>query len=206
MIENIIFDLGGVLITDVPLWEIAGELSERFSIPADELHSYLYPTPHWTRLTSGQISEDEYWDSFLKLAKIDVDKTELKKRVRLELRPLEENATVLPLLKPRYRLAALSNHAKEWAEFMQSEFDFFGNFDQIIFSCDVGLRKPDPEIYQMTMTRLDSPPDKCLFVDDKKRNTVAAEALGMRALTLDMSAALGDQLLRLGIELGKRSA
>lgn len=206
MIDNIIFDLGGVLITDVPLEKIARELSERFSVPADKLHSYLYPTPHWTRLTSGQISEDEYWDSFLKLAKIDLDKAELKRRVRSELRPLEENAKVLPLLKTRYRLAALSNHAKEWAEFMQSEFDFFNNFDQIIFSCDVGLRKPDPEIYQMTMTRLDSPPDKCLFVDDKKRNTDAAEALGIRALNLDRSAALGDRLMRLGIKLGERSA
>ena len=206
MIENIIFDLGGVLITDVPLEKIARELSQRVSIPADKLHSYLYPTPHWTRLTSGQISEDEYWDSFLELAKIDLDKAELKERVRLELRPLEENAKVLPQLKTRYRLAALSNHAKEWAEFMQSEFDFFGNFEQIIFSCDVGLRKPDPEIYQMTMRRLDSPPDTCLFVDDKERNTVAAEALGMRALTLDRSAPLSDQLMRVGIELGKRGA
>ncbi len=203
MIENIIFDLGGVLVTDVPLWEIAEELSERFSIPADELHSYLYPTPHWTRLTSGQISEDEYWDGFLKLAKIDIDKTELKKRVRLELRPLEENAKVLPLLKTRYRLAALSNHAKEWAEFMQSEFEFFGNFEQIIFSCDVGLRKPDPKIYQMTMTKLGSSPDRCLFVDDKKRNTDAAEALGMGTLTLNRAAGLRGQLLRLGIELGR---
>jgi epoxide hydrolase-like predicted phosphatase len=206
MIENIIFDLGGVLITDVPLEKIARELSERFSVPADKLHSYLYPTPHWTRLTSGQISEDEYWDSFLKLAKIDIDKAELKKRVRLELRPLDENAKVLPLLKNRYRLAALSNHAKEWAQFMQSEFDFFGNFDQIVFSCDIGLRKPDPEIYQRTVTRLGSQPDRCLFVDDKMRNTDAAKALGMRVLTLDRSAALADQLLRLGIELGKRSA
>jgi epoxide hydrolase-like predicted phosphatase len=203
MIESIIFDLGGVLITDVPLWEIAGELSERFSIPADELHSYLYPTPHWTRLTSGQITEDEYWDNFLRLARVDVDKTELKKRVRLELRPLEENARVLPLLKPRYKLAALSNHAKEWAEFMQKGFDFFGSFDQIIFSCDVGLRKPDPRIYELALTKLGSAPEECLFVDDKKRNTDAADALGMRTLTLDRAAGLRGQLLLLGIDLGQ---
>ncbi len=201
--NTIIFDLGAVLVTDVPLKKIARELSAKSSMTADELHSHLYPTPHWTALTLGHISEDQYWDRFLESADLEMDKAQLKEKVRSELRPLDRNAAVIPLLDGSYKLAALSNHGREWAEFMQREFDFFRHFDQTIFSCDVHLRKPDPEIYRLTMTRLERKAEECLFVDDKKRNTDAAAELGMKTLTLDRAANLRDELLRLGVKLGE---
>lgn len=204
MINTIIFDLGGVLVTDVPLKKIARDLSTKSSRSADELHSHLYPTDHWTALTSGDISEDDYWEAFLKAAGLDLDKNQFKRWVRSELRPLPQNAEVIPLLHGSYKLGVLSNHAREWAGFMEREFDFFAYFDQVIFSCDVHLRKPDPRIYRLALARLDSEPDQCLFVDDKKRNTDAAAALGMKTLTLDRNAGLREELLLLGIKLGER--
>lgn len=204
MINTIIFDLGAVLVTDVPLQKIARDLSAKSSLSADQLHSHLYPTPHWTALTSGRISEDDYWNRFLEETKLNIDINELKRIVRSELRPLKDNTAVIPLLKDAYKLAALSNHAREWSEFMQREFDFFGYFDEIIISCDVGLRKPDPRIYQLALDRIGSKPEECLFVDDKKRNTDAAGLLGMKTLTLQRTASLRDELLQLGIKLGER--
>jgi len=201
MFKNIIFDLGGVLMTDVPLMKIARDLSVRFSISEDELHSHLYPTEHWTLLTLGEISEDEYWDHFLKASKINVDKKELKDKVRTELRPIEEPVEILPLLKRQYQLAVLSNHSREWSKFMRKEFDFFSYFDQIIFSCDVGLRKPDPRIYQLALTRLHSEPEECLFIDDKKRNTDGAEKVGIRSIVLESVSKLRKELFQLGIAL-----
>jgi HAD superfamily hydrolase (TIGR01509 family) len=108
---------------------------------------------------------------------------------------------VIPQLEGSYKLAALSNHGREWAEFMQREFDFFRHFDQVVFSCDVHLRKPDPEIYKLCLSRINSKPPECLFVDDKKRNTDAASGLGMKILTLERNVPLRDELQRLGIRL-----
>jgi epoxide hydrolase-like predicted phosphatase len=204
MITSIIFDVGGVLMTDVPLRKIARDLSTRFSVPEDELHSHLYPTGHWTLLTLGEISEGDYWDHFLKNAKIDLDKKELRDRVRTELRPIAQNARIIPLLRGRYRLAVLSNHSREWSEFMRGEFDFFDCFDQIIFSCDVGLRKPDPRIYRLALARLGSDPEECLFVDDKKRNTDAAREAGMKTITLENASDLREQLLGFGLKLDQQ--
>jgi epoxide hydrolase-like predicted phosphatase len=206
MINTIIFDLGGVLVTDVPLKEIARDLSAKLSRSADELHSHLYPTDHWTALTSGDISEDDYWNAFLKAAGLDLDKDQFKQMVRSELRPLPQNAEVIPLLDGSYKLGVLSNHAREWAQFMEREFDFFGYFDQVIFSCDVHLRKPDPRIYRLALARIDSKPDQCLFVDDKRRNPDAAAALGMKTLTLDRNAGLREELLLLGIKPGEHAS
>ena len=201
MIKSIIFDIGGVLMTDVPLRKIAEELSVRFSIPEDELHSCLYPNEHWTRLTLGKISENEYWEHFLKTSKINADKKELKDKVRTELRPIEETVEILPLLKRQYQLAVLSNHSREWSEFMTKEYDFFSYFAQIIFSCDVGLRKPDPRIYKLALTKLGSEPEECLFIDDKKRNTDGAEEVGIRSIVLESVSKLRKKLFQLGIAL-----
>lgn len=202
MIKNIIFDAGRVLVTDVPLEKIAEELSQQSSMSGAELHSYLYPNEHWTKLTLGQISEDEYWEHFLEASKVDIDKKALKEKVRTALRPITDNVKLIPLLKDRYQLAILSNHAKEWSQFMREEFDFFRYFQQIIFSCDVGLRKPDPEIYQLILEKLGSPPDECLFVDDKVRNTNGAEEMGIKTITLEDTLSLREKLLEVGIKLG----
>jgi epoxide hydrolase-like predicted phosphatase len=199
MIRNIIFDAGRVLVTDVPLKKIAHELSLKFPVSPEELHSHLYPTEHWTRLTLGEISEDQYWGSFLKASKIDLDKGYLKDKVRAELRPIPDNVKIIPRLAGRYRLAILSNHAREWAEYMQKEFDFFDYFDQVIFSCDVHLRKPDRRIYELALRQLGSGPEGCLFVDDKKRNTDGAEALGMKTIVLENTSHLLEELLQAGV-------
>jgi epoxide hydrolase-like predicted phosphatase len=201
VIKSIIFDAGRVLVTDVPLKKIAEELSQKASMSQAELHSYLYPNEHWTKLTLGQISEDKYWDHFLEASKVDIDKKALKEMVRNALRPIADNVKLIPLLKDRYQLSILSNHAKEWSQFMREEFDFFRYFQQIIFSCDVGLRKPDPKMYKLVLERLGSQPDECLFVDDKRRNTNGAEELGMKTITLEDTSGLRGELLRAGIKL-----
>jgi putative hydrolase of the HAD superfamily len=201
MIENIIFDAGRVLVTDVPLKNIAEELSLKSSMSQAELHSYLYPNEHWTKLTLGQISEDEYWERFLEASKVEIDKKALKEKVRTALRPIDDNVKLIPELKDRYQLAILSNHAKEWSGFMMAEFDFFQHFHQIIFSCDVELRKPDPRIYRLVLRRLHSQPEQCLFIDDKRRNTDAAEEMGMKTIVLENVTSLREELLRAGVEL-----
>jgi HAD superfamily hydrolase (TIGR01509 family) len=54
-----------------------------------------------------------------------------------------------------------------------------GLFDVIVISGEVGLRKPDPEIYALTAERLALPPEACVFVDDHPGNVEAATTAGM---------------------------
>ncbi len=54
-------------------------------------------------------------------------------------------------------------------------------FDAVVRSDEVGLRKPDPEIYPMTAEQLRVPPDACVFVDDLLQNVEGARAVGMHA-------------------------
>jgi putative hydrolase of the HAD superfamily len=55
-------------------------------------------------------------------------------------------------------------------------------FDTVVISAEVGLHKPQPEIYRLTAERLAEPAESCVFVDDLRENCRGAEAVGMTAI------------------------
>ena len=57
-----------------------------------------------------------------------------------------------------------------------------GMFDEIVISGDVGLHKPQPEIYKLAAERLGAAPEECVFVDDLRENVRGAEEVGMTAV------------------------
>jgi epoxide hydrolase-like predicted phosphatase len=63
------------------------------------------------------------------------------------------------------------------------ERDRFGElFDAVVISAEVGLRKPDREIFLLAADRIDVPPEECVFVDDLLPNAEGARAIGMEAV------------------------
>lgn len=85
-------------------------------------------------------------------------------------------------------MAALVNRAKaagiktallsnSWGHHYPDEF-FEGMFDATVISGEVGLRKPDPEIFELVLARLGLAAGECVFVDDLRTNVDAAVALG----------------------------
>lgn len=74
------------------------------------------------------------------------------------------------------RTALLSN---SWGRDGYPEAELDAHFDVIVISGEVGLRKPDPEIFRLTADRLGVPPERCAFVDDLQRNVEAARQVGM---------------------------
>lgn len=80
------------------------------------------------------------------------------------------------------RTAVLSNMVWEILLHMQKRFGWLDRFDQLTWSCELGIAKPDPEIYLYTCEALEVPPEETLFLDDKPENIAGAEVLGLRAL------------------------
>ena len=78
--------------------------------------------------------------------------------------------------------AILSNMGPDVLRTMRQEFAWLAHFDQLIWSCELGIAKPDPAIYSLTCEKLGVPLSEALFIDDKQENVGAAEHLGLHAL------------------------
>jgi putative hydrolase of the HAD superfamily len=78
-----------------------------------------------------------------------------------------------------YKTALLSN---SWGNSGYPREDFPSLFDEVVISGEVGMRKPEPEIFRHTAALLGLRPEECVFIDDIEANITAAEALGMTGI------------------------
>ncbi len=98
----------------------------------------------------------------------------------------------LQLLSKKFRLFLLSNtdaiHINHFEQREGASFygDFYQCFEKVYFSYEMGMRKPDAEIYTTLINRHELTPKRTLFVDDKKENTDAAKALGLHVWNLQV--------------------
>ena len=98
----------------------------------------------------------------------------------------------LQMLSTRYRLFLLTNtdsiHINRFEHKVGMSFytDFYRCFEKVYFSYEMGMRKPQPEIFTTILNKHDLSPKRTLFVDDKKDNTDAAEALGIHVWNLQV--------------------
>ena len=86
------------------------------------------------------------------------------------------------LIKRGYRIACLSNGSHEWTTYVIKKYGLERLFEQIIISSELGVVKPDPKIYLHALDALKIKPSDCIFIDDRKENTDAAETLGICSL------------------------
>jgi len=188
-ITTVISDFGGVLTTPLMRsfmafqdqtgiqWEAMGRAMQR----AAERNG-AYPL---FELEKGRMTEAE----FLALLQNELE-PELGHRPELHgfreiyfdaLDPNERMVELMRDLRSRgHRMALLTNNVREWEPLWRSLLPVDEIFELIVDSAFVGMRKPEPEIYQLTLERLGYPPPaECLFIDDVEVNVEAARELGL---------------------------
>ena len=142
-----------------PLFELEkGELTEALFLEriADELEPELGHRPEMHRFS------EIYFDA---------------------LKPNPPMIELMRELKGRgLRMALLTNNVREWEPLWRSMVPIDELFEVVVDSAFVGCRKPDPEIYEITLERIGLAGDQCLFVDDVEVNCEAARELGMTAV------------------------
>jgi epoxide hydrolase-like predicted phosphatase len=188
-IQAIIFDFGGVISVpdDEDAWrthkDAVGAALGFESGTA--LWYYIFGGEEWWLAKTGQIGDDEFWRRLLEplgLATL-AGRREWVRRLYGPFGDVHPRMReLLGRLKGRYKLALLSN-ASDWLGTALSEkFQLDEAFDVALVSALVGLAKPDPAIYELTLERLGTLASQTLFIDDQARNTQAAEALGIPSI------------------------
>jgi putative hydrolase of the HAD superfamily len=145
-------------------------------------------THDWHRLEIGELTLDEYFTGVTRRAPeilgkpIDFD---AYRRFTAGM-PIGVHWPVVhrirALKSEGLRLALLTNNVKEWGDSWRSTFPVDELFAVVVDSSEVGMRKPDPGIYQLTCERLGVAPDVAVFVDDNTVNVAAARRLGMEVV------------------------
>jgi len=98
----------------------------------------------------------------------------------------------LQMLSKKYRLFLLSNtdsiHIETFENQSGTSFysDFYQCFEKVYFSFEIGMRKPNPEVFQYLINKHELSPKRTLFVDDKKENTDSAAVLGFHIWNLQV--------------------
>ena len=195
-INTIIFDIGSVLVQQVPL-EISLRQENPKFIP-EELIDQLVKI--WCSSGTEQGSlEEQITTACIKASEYGI-KGPLKqymKYIALEsLRNIERCDYTIPMLRSLkmagYKLYILSNWGKWHFEELQkrNEFrEFLQYFDGGIVSYQVGLKKPDRKIYEVLIDKYNIDPTSAVFYDDKPENIQAAKEVGLNAVVFDRSIA-----------------
>lgn len=207
-IKVVIWDIGGVLMCPIGGSPNPGE----FSKGAHEyMAKYMNLTlKKWNTCVKGPIEKS----SIGKISKSRVLK-ELSKILDCSSKTIErvfkkayvmsypQNKElykfVLGLKKKGYKIAILSDqwHISKEAIIKPS---FSRNFDPIVVSCDVGMKKPQPEIYKLILKKLKIPARNCVFIDNHSMNLDPAKKLGIRTILYKNNKQLFKQLKELGVK------
>jgi putative hydrolase of the HAD superfamily len=197
-----VFDFGGVL-WDMR-WDVARALSEQHGLPRSSIFETLYRTDAWRDIERG-IGDPEAWKARAH-AELETRAGRplpaLHEEWRRSQRPIGTNLELVKRLRPPYKVSVLSNADGSLRGRLEGELCIHHLFDDIVCSAEVGMAKPEPEIFRLAAGRLGLDPAECVFVDDWDQNIEAAKGVGMTAIRYQLDK--GDDLAALLAGAGVR--
>lgn len=182
MIQNVIFDLGNVLLRFRPdqlIMDTYGDEAIR-----DALMKAIFKAPEWKLMDDGTLTESEAVEAFVKHdQRHERQIRDIMKIWTRAITPIEHHIGIVENMKMRgLKCYILSNFPKDAYEMQRDMHDFFKHFDGGVVSAYVHQLKPNDDIYESLMSKYELIPETCLFLDDMKENIEAAKRLGMHGI------------------------
>ncbi|TDO94378.1 putative hydrolase of the HAD superfamily [Halanaerobium saccharolyticum] len=194
MIRNIIFDLGNVLLNFEPE-SYLNKLGYNGEIEA-QLRAEIFETEEWLLLDRGTITQEQAvkkWQQRNPELKDEIAAVMAEWEKMLTLK--EDSLEILKKLADRdFNLYILSNFHQKAFEYVSSKYEFFNYFDGQVISADIGMIKPELEIYEHLLDKFNLKAEETLFIDDSKANIKAALKKGIRVIHFKDAASLEEEL------------
>ena len=178
--KNIVFDLGRVVFAQDPT---------KSSAHFKQFFSYVSLTPmpqFWTDYDLGISSFDKVAADLAAYRGVEVEYASamIREAIARQETIAPTAALIADLKAAGYRLYVLSNMSREFIDFLREQ-PVYRHFDGEVISCEEGLAKPQPEIYDLLLERFDLEPDETLFIDDRQENVEAAAEKGIHTVHFD---------------------
>lgn len=186
-IKNIIFDFGNVVFK-IDEKRTINAFASLLHCDGDQILSYLFSDDVFLKFECGKITMQDFMQHIqIKSGQSFTESEFLHAWDAILVGYPEEHIPLLLALKKKYRTFLLSNtneiHTHEFSKIaqrqklpIQSNNDLF---EKVYYSNELGMRKPDPKIFEYVLTDANLNADETFFVDDLKVNTDAARKLGI---------------------------
>jgi putative hydrolase of the HAD superfamily len=205
-INQLFFDIGGVLGSNGWDREQRGEAVSRFRLDAEDFQYRHEETVG--AFEAGQISLDEYLDVTVFWRPRDFSREDFKKFMLGLSAPWPDSLDLVRRLRQnirgrptRVRLATLNNESRELNEYRIRHFGLCDLFDVFFSSCWLGVRKPTRQIYERVLGMTQADPARSVLVDDREQNLAPARALGMKTIHFESAEQLARSLAELEFDL-----
>ena len=182
MIKAIIFDFGRVISAQKP-HSLFREYEAELGLPPGVLNRTMFGSESWRQTLIGQMTLDEHWQEIGPTLGLNTPEEIEEFRARY-FGDEEVNSAVIDLirsLRGDYKLAVLSNAPSGLARWL-ADWQIGELFDVIVCSGDVGVAKPDPAIFELTLDRLGISAEEAVFIDDYPGHVAAAKDVGIHGI------------------------
>ena len=184
-IKNVVFDVGNVIVRWAPLEIIRLTFGDMNALEARA--QSIFQTETWTDLNKGLITEAEakmIYQNSLGLTTLECER--LFYYVKQTQILLFGTVDLIERLKASgYKVYALTDNVHEIVAYLQASYSFWSLFDGATVSADVGVLKPQPEIYQTLLKQYDIQASETVFIDDMPHNVEGAQAVGISAIQFE---------------------
>ena len=180
-IKALIWDMEGVLmLTDEN--DISLTVAIALNAPYEKVREIYFSDTN-DKVDLGEITMDQFNEYVLDTLKISRDKKHLLEEVFNERAYIDEDLLKQIMEMGRdYKVGLLSNYSNDLRSRIEKEWAIGSVFDEIIISCEVGVVKPDPVIFNLMLDRLGVKADESVFIDDRIKNIDGAKKMGFHTI------------------------
>ncbi len=199
MIKNIIFDLSEVIIsgfhkTEEIIEKNTNIKAEKFLAKRREVEEIFLEAMR------GKYTEDEYLEALIENTNWNVNKEIIKKSIRQNLDTrVEGTIKIVEKLKEKYKLILLSDHIKEWVEYILNTNKELEIFKHKYFSYEYGMLKEDEGTFKYILEKEKILPSETIFIDDNKDNIKMANKEGIQGIVFENAKQLEYELKKMQI-------
>jgi putative hydrolase of the HAD superfamily len=192
-LKNIIFDLGGVII-DLDYNRTAAAFKQLGIVDFDDIYSKAKQTSLFDDFEKGWSSDADFRAELSQYLPPSTSDTEIDEAWNAMLLDIPKHRVDwLKKVAKRYRIFLLSNtnhiHVRSFTTYADHKFGtgaFEKIFEKYYFSCEMGMRKPDAEIFELVIQENNLDKSATLFIDDSIQHIHGAEKVGLKAEWLNI--------------------
>ena len=205
-IKNIIFDLGGVII-NLDQQRTLSAFNRFSEIPFESIYSQATQLGLFDEFDKGLINTDTFFKLLRKEIRYTGPTSDLLQAWNAMLLDVPEHRLdTLVKAKQHYSTYLLSNTCEPHIAAFEHQLyldhgvkNFEDYFDRVYYSCRLGMRKPDREIFEMVLKNNQLLPEETVFIDDSIQHVKSAGSCGINAYLLPQHMEIGDLLKELSL-------